>query len=126
VDLVILAVSDRFHVPLATEAVRAGKHVLVEKPLGVNTRECENLRLLVSPDRVFAIGCNRRFLPGVRAAKAFASRSQSIASYSASITIQLFVTESPNRTYFLWKCATAVGLRRIQDGKQQIGKGIIF
>lgn len=83
VDLVILAVSDRFHVPLATEAVRAGKHVLVEKPLGVNTRECENLRLLVSPDRVFAIGCNRRFLPGVRAAKAFASRSQSIASYSA-------------------------------------------
>jgi len=83
VDLVILAVGDRFHVPLATEAVRAGKHVLVEKPLGVNTRECENLRLLVPPDRVFAIGCNRRFLPGVRAAKAFAARSQSIATYSA-------------------------------------------
>ncbi|MBV8416812.1 MAG: Gfo/Idh/MocA family oxidoreductase [Verrucomicrobia bacterium] len=83
VDLVILAVSDRLHVPLAKDAVRAGKHVLVEKPLGVSTEECENLRLLVPPDRVFAIGCNRRFLPGVRAAKAFASRSLSIASYSA-------------------------------------------
>jgi predicted dehydrogenase len=57
--------------------------VLVEKPLGVSTKECENLRLLVPPDRVFAVGCNRRFLPGVKAAKAFASRSQSIASYSA-------------------------------------------
>ena len=83
VDLVILAVGDRLHVPLAKDAVRAGKHVLVEKPLGVSTQECDNLRLLVPPDRVFAIGCNRRFLPGVRAAKVFASRSQSIASYRA-------------------------------------------
>jgi predicted dehydrogenase len=83
VDLVILAVGDGFHVRLAADAVSAGKHVLVEKPLGVSTQECENLRLLVPPDRVFAVGCNRRFLPGVKAAKAFASRSQSIASYSA-------------------------------------------
>jgi predicted dehydrogenase len=83
VDLVILAVGDRFHVPLAADAVRAGKHVLVEKPLGVSTQECDNLRVLVPPDLVFAVGCNRRFLPGVRAAKEFALRSRSIASYSA-------------------------------------------
>lgn len=83
VDLVILAVGDRFHVRLAANAVRTGKHVLVEKPLGVGTQECESLRLLVPPEQVFAVGCNRRFLPGVRAAKAFARRSQSIASYSA-------------------------------------------
>jgi predicted dehydrogenase len=83
VDLVILAVSDRLHVPLAMDAVRAGKHVLVEKPLGITTQECERLRSLVSPDQVFAVGCNRRFLPGVRAAKAFASRSRSVASYKA-------------------------------------------
>src|SRR5260370_20636286 len=83
IDLVILAVSDGLHVPLAMDAVRAGKHVLVEKPLGITTQECEKLRLLVSPDQVFAVGCNRRFLPGVRAAKAFASRSRSVASYNA-------------------------------------------
>lgn len=83
VDLVILAVGDRLHVPLATDAMRAGKHVLVEKPLGINTQECERLRLLVPPERIFAVGCNRRFLPGVRAAKAFASRSRNITSYSA-------------------------------------------
>jgi predicted dehydrogenase len=83
VDLVILAVSDGLHVPLAMDAVRAGKHVLVEKPLGITTQECENLRLLVSPDQVFAVGCNRCFLPGVKAAKAFASRSRSVASYNA-------------------------------------------
>jgi predicted dehydrogenase len=83
VDLVILAVSDRFHVPLAGDAVRAGKHVLVEKPLGVNTQECEELRSLVSPEQVFAVGCNRRFLPGVKAAKAFGTRSHTVASYNA-------------------------------------------
>ena len=83
VDLVILAVSDGLHVPLAMDAVRAGKHVLVEKPLGITTQECEKLRPLVSPDQVFAVGCNRRFLPGVRAAKAFAARSRNVASYSA-------------------------------------------
>ena len=83
VDLVVLAVSDRLHVPLAVDAVRAGKHVLVEKPLGITTQECEKLRSLVSPDQLFAVGCNRRFLPGVRAAKAFASRSRSVASYNA-------------------------------------------
>ena len=54
VDLVILAVSDRLHVPLARHAVQAAKHVLVEKPLGITTRECEELRSLVSPDQVFA------------------------------------------------------------------------
>jgi predicted dehydrogenase len=83
VDLVILAVGDGLHVRLAMDAIRAGKHVLVEKPLGISTQECESLRSLVRPDRIFAVGCNRRFLPGVRAAKAFASRSQSIASYTA-------------------------------------------
>ncbi|MGA8479912.1 MAG: Gfo/Idh/MocA family oxidoreductase [Chthoniobacterales bacterium] len=83
VDLIILAVGDRLHVRLAMDAIRAGKHVLVEKPLGISTQECENLRSLVRSDRVFAVGCNRRFLPGVRAAKAFADRSQSIASYTA-------------------------------------------
>ena len=83
VDLVILAVADGLHVRLATDAIRAGKHVLVEKPLGISTQECEGLRSLVRSDRIFAVGCNRRFLPGVRAAKDFASRSQSIASYTA-------------------------------------------
>src|ERR1700730_11877529 len=56
VDLVILAVGDRLHVRLAMDAARAGKHVLVEKPLGVSTQECEDLRSLVPLDRVFGCG----------------------------------------------------------------------
>ena len=34
VEAVIVATADQFHVPLAQQALAAGKHVLVEKPLG--------------------------------------------------------------------------------------------
>src|SRR5258708_40307446 len=43
VEAVIIAVSDQFHVSLALKAIAAGKHVLVEKPLGVNIEECVEL-----------------------------------------------------------------------------------
>src|ERR1700730_9180953 len=36
VEGVIIAIADQFHVPAAIQAIEAGKHVLVEKPLGVS------------------------------------------------------------------------------------------
>src|SRR5690349_2486699 len=36
VEAVIIATADQFHVPLCLKAIAAGKHVLVEKPLGVS------------------------------------------------------------------------------------------
>jgi predicted dehydrogenase len=47
VDAVIVAIADQFHVWAAKKALRAGKHVLVEKPLGVSVEECVELRDLV-------------------------------------------------------------------------------
>src|SRR5438093_5429164 len=44
VEAVIIAIADQFHVPMAIRAVEASKHVLVEKPMGVNVAECERLR----------------------------------------------------------------------------------
>ena len=71
IDLVLIAVHDRFHVPLARKALAAGKHVLIEKPLGVTVDECEELRDVLSENKILAVGCNRRFLPGVRATRQF-------------------------------------------------------
>jgi len=44
VEAVMIGVADQFHVPLACQAIAAGKHVLVEKPLGVSVEECEALQ----------------------------------------------------------------------------------
>ena len=46
---IIVATCDEFHVPLCAQAVAAGKHVLVEKPLGVSIEECESLRDQLRP-----------------------------------------------------------------------------
>ncbi len=39
VEAVIVAIADQFHVEAARKAIAAGKHVLVEKPLGVSIEE---------------------------------------------------------------------------------------
>jgi predicted dehydrogenase len=73
VEAVLIAVADQFHIPLARKAIAAGKHVLVEKPLGVDIEECEALRSeLGATNLVFQIGNNRRFDPGIAFARQFA------------------------------------------------------
>jgi predicted dehydrogenase len=72
VEAVLIAVADQFHIPLARKALAAGKHVLVEKPLGVAIEECEALRAELSATKlVFQIGNNRRFDPGLAFARRF-------------------------------------------------------
>lgn len=44
IDAVIIGIGDQFHVPCAKKAVEAGKHVLLEKPMGVSIEECEELK----------------------------------------------------------------------------------
>jgi predicted dehydrogenase len=72
VEAVLIGVADQFHVPLARRVIAAGKPVLVEKPLGVNIEECEQLRAEVRAKKlVFQVANNRRFDPGVSFAKDF-------------------------------------------------------
>jgi predicted dehydrogenase len=43
VDAVVIATPHRLHVPLGRAALASGRHVLVEKPLGVHRAECDEL-----------------------------------------------------------------------------------
>lgn len=72
VEAVIVAVADQFHVPLARQALAAGKHVLVEKPLGVTVEECAALtREVAAQGLILQVGNNRRFDPGLAFARQF-------------------------------------------------------
>ena len=72
VEAVIIAIADQFHVPAALKAIAAGKHVLVEKPLGTAIEPCRELRdRAASAKLVVQVGNNRRFDPGIAFAREF-------------------------------------------------------
>lgn len=71
-DAVIVATSDAFHVPASIAALEAGKHVLCEKPIGVDVAEVERLQAAVSrTGKVLQIGHMKRFDAGLQAARSF-------------------------------------------------------
>jgi predicted dehydrogenase len=72
VEAVVVAIADQFHVAAARQALAAGKHVLVEKPLGVTVEECEELRAQVrASGLVLQVGTMKRLDPGIVFARRF-------------------------------------------------------
>jgi predicted dehydrogenase len=72
VEAVIVAAPDRFHYAIAAEALAAGKHALVEKPLTATSAEAEALAELV--DRtglVLQVGAMKRHDQGLQFAHRF-------------------------------------------------------
>ena len=66
VEAVIVATADAFHIEAAQQALAAGKHVLVEKPLGMTIEECEQLRDRVQQSKlILQVGTMKRFDPGI-------------------------------------------------------------
>ena len=72
VEAVVIATADQFHVPLSLQALAAGKHVFVEKPLGTSVEECEELRRAVADSGcTLQVGHMKRFDPGIAFARQF-------------------------------------------------------
>lgn len=72
VDAVIIGIGDQFHVPCAKQAVEAGKHVFLEKPMGVSIEECEELKKIAGEKGVMLqIGHMKRYDEGLQYAKRF-------------------------------------------------------
>ena len=71
-EAVIIATSDEFHVPATLKALQAGKHVLVEKPLGISIEESESLVETVQQSGLIVqVGNMKRFDPGIAYARQF-------------------------------------------------------
>ena len=83
VEAVVIAIADQFHVDAAIRALEAGKHVLVEKPLGTTIADCERLATQVrNTKQIVQVGTMKRFDPGIRDANAFSRRREARSSRS--------------------------------------------
>jgi predicted dehydrogenase len=85
VEAVIVAAPDRLHHRLATEALTAGRHVLVEKPLASTVAQAEDLVGLVDRTGLtLQVGAMKRHDQGVRYAGRFiAERLGQVRSFNA-------------------------------------------
>ena len=66
VDVVHITTPNRFHAEMSLAALRAGKHVVCEKPLAMNTRETTQIvKAVRAAKRIFAVNYNFRFYPAM-------------------------------------------------------------
>ena len=69
VDVVIVAAANAALAPITLRAVKAGKHVLMEKPGGISSAELAKIESAAAASRALVrIGYNHRFHPGFRKA----------------------------------------------------------
>jgi len=62
IEAVVIALPLNLHAPVAIEAMRAGKHVLCEKLMAWNVRQCkEMIQVAKETDRILAIGHQRHY-----------------------------------------------------------------
>ena len=72
VDAVSICTWNHTHAELGVDALRSGKHVLMEKPLAMTYPEALRIRdAAKDPDVVFQVGFVRRFAAGTRVLKTF-------------------------------------------------------
>lgn len=71
VELVVIATPHALHAPMAVQALRAGKHVVVEKPMCVSLEECAAMiRAVEESGKLLAVDQVLRFYPYYQSVKA--------------------------------------------------------
>lgn len=71
-DAIVLCTPNHLHEQMATAALEAGKHVLVERPLAATSAGCARLVALAEKaERVLSVGMPHRYRPEVVALKSF-------------------------------------------------------
>ena len=72
VDAVVIGVPNKFHKPLAIAAMKAGKDVLLEKPMALTAAECRQINSVAAQTkRILQMGFMNRYTPSATTAKGF-------------------------------------------------------
>jgi len=70
IDIVSIALPNYLHAPVGLAALKAGKHVMIDKPMATNARDAERLVIEAKKRGVLLmIGQNNRFSPDVQTLK---------------------------------------------------------
>lgn len=70
ITLVVIATTNTMHYPLAKEALLHGKHVVVDKPFTINTKDADELiEIARREDKILSVYHNRRYDSGFRTAQ---------------------------------------------------------
>jgi predicted dehydrogenase/threonine dehydrogenase-like Zn-dependent dehydrogenase len=77
IDLVIITTRHDLHAKMTVEALDAGKHVFVEKPLALNASELKNIiKAQAVSGKTVTVGFNRRFSPHIQKMKTLLGNAQ--------------------------------------------------
>jgi predicted dehydrogenase len=103
VDAVLIASRNQYHGPQSLAALRAGKHVFVEKPMAITIQECRELCDAVEESgRHLTVGFNRRFAPYYHQLKTVLARRTAPAVVQCRIN-------SPGISGSYWMADPAIG-----------------
>ncbi len=100
-DAVVVATPDRLHHPLGLQAIGAGKHVLMEKPLAATVTEAEELAAAAAAAGVrLQTGSMKRHDPGLRFAREGIARIGPVLSMSSWYRVMSATRAGIQRTLF--------------------------
>lgn len=104
-DAVLIVTTLPAHVPLALQALNAGKHVLMEKPFAPSLSEAQQVvEAAEQNQRILLISQNYRYYPAVRAVKAFLQEEQLGPVGQINLNFRSYVKPSEhNRHFTLWQ-----------------------
>jgi predicted dehydrogenase len=75
VDIVSIALPNHLHAPIALAALKAGKHVMLDKPMATNARDAAKLAAEAKRRRrLLMVGQNQRFTPAVQTLRQMVER----------------------------------------------------
>jgi predicted dehydrogenase/threonine dehydrogenase-like Zn-dependent dehydrogenase len=110
IDVVLIASRNREHADQAEAALRAGKHVFLEKPMALTLDECRRLtRAVEETGRQLTVGFNRRFAPF------YAEQQRLLARRSGPAVINCRVN-SPGLSGAYWAAEAAHGGAILGEG----------
>jgi hypothetical protein len=102
-NLVLVVSRNQYHAPQALAALRAGKHVFVEKPIALTLDECRELHSAAAQSGTrFTVGFNRRFAPF------YVAQKQRLARRAGPAVINVRVN-SPGISGAYWMADPAIG-----------------